>query len=192
MQKPDVASKWASSGVNIDLDNLLGAPKNKATSSAPAPSMNQLASGGSSARQPVMGATSPSRTPASGSGPNYNISMMSSQPPVPGGMGMASGPRMGARPTAMGQPSSFNQPPYGQPGFGGQPQPGMGAGMNYGGGSGYGGYGNMSGGGGGGMGMQAPYGMGYGNRPGFAGPTNPGMNPMGMGSGSGFQPQRQF
>lgn len=165
-QKQELSSVWNVPGVNIDLDNLFGAPKSKTPSTAAALSMNQLASGsgGSSiSSKPTLGSTSPSTVAMAMSGANYNIntSMMTS---VSHGMGMpgASAPGMGMNPTGfVGKGARMN---YGAPG---------GVGMGY----------------GGSAGMQ-PFGVGHGNQAGF-GLMVPGMNPMGIG-GMGQQQQRPF
>ena len=83
-QKQGLSAVWSAPGLNIDLDNLLGSPKSKATSIAAPLSMNELASGGgggvtssSNAKHTALGSISTfSSTSAvvGASGPNYNIS----------------------------------------------------------------------------------------------------------------------
>lgn len=173
---PQKSTLWSQSGLNIDIDNLMGSTKSKAAATTSAPSMNQLASGGgggpskqSTAGTAFMGTPSPA---APVSGPNYNIStsmMMSSQGAAPTGMGMQPG-GMRMQPGGMGMA---------QPGFGG-----AGMGMNYGGG--------VPGGMGyGGMGMRPGFMGGFGGQPmmggGYGGAAP--MNPMGMGM---QQQQRPF
>lgn len=137
---------WSSSGLDIDMDNLLSSPKSKAAVTTVPPSMNQLASGGAVSSLPAMGG-GPGPT-----GPNYNVntSMLatSSRGTSPGvGLGM------GMPPGGMGM-----QPGTGQMGMA---QAGPGMGMNYG-GMGYGG-----------VGMRPGFGAGFGGQPMMGGGYGP-------------------
>lgn len=158
-QKAD--SLWSSTGLSIDLDNLMSSPKSKPATATSAPSMNQLASGtGTNASMPAMGGmTTTSTVVGSGgvAGPNYNINTsMLSSPASPAGMGM----RMQAGGMGAGQ-------------IGMMPQPGFGSGMNY--------------GAPGGMG----YGSGMGMRPGFGGLPLMGAGGYGSNMPMGMQQQRR-
>lgn len=177
-QKPDSKSTlWNTSGLNIDIDNLMSSPKTKATATTSAPSMNQLASGGTAgsvaASQPIMGSSSVG--PAA---PNYNIntSMVTSAHGT--GTGMGPGGGMGMRPGGMGmRPGGMGMMGQ-QAGFG---PPGGGMGMNYGGMQG-----GMGMGYGGGMGVRpGGFGGGFAGQPGYGGM---GGGPMGM---TGVQQQQQ-
>ena len=177
---------WSSTGLTIDLDNLMSSPKSKpGTTATSAPSMNQLASSGAGVNMPAMGGSATSTGMA---GPNYNINTsMLSSPVVPAGVGMGMQPGgMRMQPGGVGmQPGGMRMQAGGmgmQPGgmgagqMGMMSQPGFGSGMNYGapGGMGYGG----------GMGMRP----GFGGPPAMMGAGGYGTNmPMGM-----QQQQRPF
>lgn len=147
-QKPSATGSntiWNSSGLNIDLDNLMAPAKPKATSNAGRPSMNQLAQSSS------FSTTATSTTnPSFASGPNYNINTSPApQPRVPmSSMGIQPGPMsMGMQQPGMGmgQPGMVGMGMRPQSGTMGMPT-GAGMGMNYAGGMrGYGNTGYMQG-----------------------------------------------